>query len=179
MDVDLTPEEIADKLTMAGLEVDAIERVRPGFSGVVVAKILSIRPHPNADKLSLCEVSTGERSFPVVCGAHNIHAGDVVPLATVGATIPGGYTIKSSKLRGEPSEGMLCSEEELGIGEDATGIMILPDNLTIGEDLAMALDLEDVTLEISVTPNRADCLSIIGIAREIAAMTGEGYGTPP
>lgn len=172
VDVDLTPEEIAGKLTMAGLEVDAIERVSPGFSGVVVAKILSIRPHPNADKLSLCEVSTGERSFPVVCGARNIHAGDVVPLATVGATIPGGYTIKSSKLRGEPSEGMLCSEEELGIGEDATGIMILPDNLTLGEDLAMALDLDDVTLEISVTPNRADCLSIIGIAREIAAMTG-------
>ena len=172
IDVDLTPEEIAGKLTMAGLEVDSIEQVSPGFSGVVVAKILSVSPHPNADKLSLCQVSTGDQTFPVVCGAKNIHAGDTVPLATVGATIPGGYTIKSSKLRGELSEGMLCSEEELGIGDDATGIMMLPDTLSLGEDLAVALDLEDVTFEISVTPNRSDCLSIIGIAREIAAMTG-------
>ena len=170
--MELTPEEIAGKLTMAGLEVDSIDRVSPGFSGVVVAKILSIRPHPNADKLSLCEVSTGDQTFPVVCGAQNIHAGDIVPLATVGATIPGGYTIKSSRLRGELSEGMLCSEEELGIGEDTTGIMMLPDNLALGEDLAVGLDLDDVTFEISVTPNRADCLSMIGIAREIAAMTG-------
>ncbi|MBW2560543.1 MAG: phenylalanine--tRNA ligase subunit beta, partial [Deltaproteobacteria bacterium] len=172
IDVELTPEEIAGKLTMAGLEVDSIEKVSPGFSGVVVAKILSIQPHPNADKLSLCEVSTGGKTFPVVCGAQNIHEGDIVPLATVGATIPGGYTIKSSRLRGEVSEGMLCSEEELGIGEDATGIMMLPDTFTLGEDLAAALDLEDVALEISITPNRADCLSMIGIAREIAAMTG-------
>jgi len=170
--VELTPEEIAGKLTMAGLEVDSIEKVSPWFSGVVVAKILSIQPHPNADKLSLCEVSTGGKTFPVVCGAQNIHEGDIVPLATVGATIPGGYTIKSSRLRGEVSEGMLCSEEELGIGEDATGIMMLPDTFTLGEDLAAALDLEDVALEISITPNRADCLSMIGIAREIAAMTG-------
>ena len=172
VDVDLAPEEIADKLTMAGLEVDSIEKVTPGFSGVLVAKILSVTPHPNADKLSLCEVSTGGTTVPVVCGARNIHAGDIVPLATVGATIPGGYTIKSSRLRGELSEGMLCSEEELGIGDDATGIMMLPDTLPLGEDLAVALDLEDVAFEISVTPNRADCLSMIGIAREIAAMTG-------
>ncbi len=178
IDVDMTPEEIADKLTMAGLEVDSIERVTPGFSGVVVSRILSIQPHPNADKLSLCEVSTDDRTFPVVCGARNIHVGDVVPLATVGATIPGGYTIKSSRLRGELSEGMLCSEEELGIGDDATGIMMLPDTLSLGEDLAAALDLEDVTLEVSVTPNRADCLSMLGIAREIAAMTGGNVRYP-
>ncbi|MDD5722105.1 MAG: phenylalanine--tRNA ligase subunit beta [Syntrophales bacterium] len=172
IDVELTPEEVADKLTMAGLEVDSIDRISPAFSGVVVAKILAIKPHPNADKLFLCEVFTGDRTFPVVCGARNVHAGDMVPLARVGATIPGGYTIKSSRLRGELSEGMLCSEEELGIGEDATGIMILPGDLTLGEDLARALDLEDVKLEVSITPNRADCLSMIGIAREIAAMTG-------
>jgi len=178
IDVELTPEEIADKLTMAGLEVDSIDRISPAFSGVVVAKILSIKPHPNADKLSLCEVSTGAKTFPVVCGAQNIHAGDIVPLATVGATIPGGYTIKSSRLRGELSEGMLCSEEELGIGEDTSGIMILPDTFTLGEDLAVALDLEDVTLEISITPNRADCLSMIGMAREIAAMTGKKVRRP-
>lgn len=178
IDVELTPEEIAAKLTMAGLEVESIDRITPGFSGVVVAKILSVKSHPNADKLSLCEVSTGDRTYPVVCGAKNIKAGDVVPLAKVGATIPGGYTIKSSKLRGELSEGMLCSEEELGIGEDATGIMMLSDNLTLGEDLAAALDLEDTALDISITPNRSDCLSMIGIAREIAAMTGETIRYP-
>ena len=172
IDIELTPEEIAGKLTMAGLEVDSVNRISPGFSSVVVAKILSVKPHPNADKLSLCEVSTGEQTFPVVCGAKNIRAGDIVPFAKVGAVIPGGYTIKSSRLRGEASEGMLCSEEELGIGEDATGIMMLPDNLIPGEDLAVALDLEDVALEISITPNRSDCLSVIGIAREIAAVTG-------
>lgn len=178
IDVELTPEEIAAKLTMAGLEVDSINRINPGFCGVVVAKILSVEPHPNADKLSLCEVSTGDQVFPVVCGAKNINAGDIVPLAKVGATIPGGYTIKSSRLRGEISKGMLCSEEELEIGEDTTGIMMLPDNLKLGEDLAVALDLKDVALEISITPNRSDCLSMIGIAREIAAMTGEKVRYP-
>ncbi|MBN2538998.1 MAG: phenylalanine--tRNA ligase subunit beta, partial [Deltaproteobacteria bacterium] len=171
IDVELTPEEIAGKLTMAGLEVDSINRISPDFSNVVVAQILSVKPHPNADKLSLCDVSTGKQIFPVVCGAKNISAGDIVPFAKVGATIPGGYTIKSSRLRGELSEGMLCSEEELGIGEDTSGIMMLPDTLTLGENLAVALDLEDVALEISITPNRPDCLSMIGIAREIAAMT--------
>lgn len=178
IDVDLTPEDIAAKLTMAGLEVDSIDRITPGFSGVVAAKIVSVKPHPNADKLSLCEISTGDRVFPVVCGATNIKAGDVVPFAKVGATIPGGYTIKSSRLRGEISEGMLCSEEELGIGEDATGIMILDDTLKLGEDLAVALNLEDTTLEISITPNRSDCLSMIGIAREVAAMTGRKVRYP-
>ncbi|MEA2014567.1 MAG: phenylalanine--tRNA ligase subunit beta, partial [Thermodesulfobacteriota bacterium] len=178
IDIDLEPEEIAGKLTMAGLEVDSIERISPDFSGVVVAKILSVNPHPNADRLSLCEVSTGEQFFPVVCGAKNISAGDIVPFAKVGASIPGGYTIKSSHLRGEISEGMLCSEEELGIGEDTTGIMMLPGNLTLGEELTVALDLEDVVLEVSITPNRPDCLSIIGVAREIAAMTGEKVRYP-
>lgn len=178
IDVELTPEEIASKLTMAGLEVDSINRISPGFCGVVVAKILLVKPHPNADNLSLCEVSTGDQIFPVVCGAKNINAGDIVPLAKVGATIPGGYTIKSSRLRGEMSEGMLCSEDELGIGEDTTGIMMLPGNLKIGEDLAATLDLEDVALEISITPNRSDCLSMIGISREIAAMTGEQVRYP-
>lgn len=172
IDVELTPEEIAGKLTMAGLEVDSINRISPGFSSVVVAKILSVKSHPNADKLSLCEVSTGEQTFPVVCGAKNISAGDIVPFAKVGATIPGGYTIKSSRLRGEVSEGMLCSEEELGIGEDTTGIMMLPGDLKLGEDLAVVLDLEDVALDVSITPNRSDCLSMTGMAREIAAITG-------
>ncbi len=178
IDIELSPEELADRLTMAGLEVDSIDEVNPGFSGVVVAQILSIKPHPNSEKLSLCKVTTGEETFPVVCGAKNIHVDDIVPLAKVGATIPGGYIIKSSRLRGEPSEGMLCSEEELGIGEDATGIMMLPKDLTLGADLVSALDLKDISFDIGITPNRSDCLSIIGVAREIAAITGKKVRYP-
>jgi phenylalanyl-tRNA synthetase beta chain len=178
IDIEMSPEELADKLTMAGLEVDSINEVTPGFSNVVVAQILSIKPHPSSEKLSLCQVATGDESLPIVCGAKNMRVNDIVPLAKVGATIPGGYTIKSSRLRGEPSEGMLCSEEELGIGEDATGIMILPENLTLGADLASALNLKDIALDIGITPNRSDCLSIIGVAREIAALTGQKVRYP-
>ena len=178
VDIDLAPAELADRLTMAGLEVDAVRDAAPDFAGVVVSKILSVKPHPNAEKLSLCEVTTGTETLPIVCGAANIRAGDTVPLARVGATIPGGYTIKSSLLRGERSEGMLCSEEELGIGPDNTGIMILPAGLKPGQDLADALDLRDTVLDIGVTPNRSDCLSIIGVAREVAAVTGRKLKMP-
>lgn len=170
VDFDLTPEELAKKLTMAGLEVDGIERKKSSFTGVVVGKILSVAPHPNADKLSLCVVSTGTGNFPIVCGAPNIKEGMLSPFAVVGATIPGGYTIKKSTIRGEISEGMLCSEEELEIGDDNTGIMRLPDNLSPGQDLADALDLTDTVLDVSITANRSDCLSMIGFAREIAAL---------
>ncbi|PKN05645.1 MAG: phenylalanine--tRNA ligase subunit beta [Deltaproteobacteria bacterium HGW-Deltaproteobacteria-9] len=178
IDIDLTPAELADRLTMAGLEVDAVRETAPDFSRVVVAKILSIRPHPDSEKLSLCEVTTGTDILPIVCGAGNIQVGDVVPLACVGATIPGGYTIKSSRIQEERSEGMLCSEEELGIGPDRSGIMILPDELPLGQDLIDALNLRDIVLDIGVTPNRPDCLSMIGVAREIAAMTGGKLKTP-
>lgn len=178
VDIEVAPGELADRLTMVGLEVESVNEIAPEFSGVVVAKILSIRPHPNADKLTLCEVTTGDKNYPVVCGAGNINAGDIVPLALEGATIPGGYTIKSSRIRGELSRGMLCSEDELGIGEDATGIMLLPDKLPLGEDLAVALDLKDTVFDIGVTPNRSDCLSVIGIAREVAAITGKKLKLP-
>lgn len=171
IDITESPGEIAERLTMAGLEVDSVTESGPGFSGVVVGKITALSRHPNADKLSLCDVSTGDRIHKVVCGAANIHVGDVVPLATVGATIPGGYTIKHSKIRGEASEGMLCSEEELGIGDDATGIMILDGALPLGEDLAKALQLNDRVFDVAITPNRPDCLSMLGVAREIAALT--------
>ncbi len=178
IDIDVSADELAKLLTMAGLEVDSVEETSPGFSGVVVSKVLSVKPHPNSDKLSLCEVTTGKETFPIVCGAPNVSEGILSPLAKVGAEIPGGYTIKRSKLRGETSEGMLCSEEELGIGDDASGIMILPDTLSLGEDLATALDLKDVVLDVAITPNRSDCLSIIGIAREIAALTGKKLRYP-
>jgi phenylalanyl-tRNA synthetase beta chain len=178
IDIEISPEDLAERLTMAGLEVDSIEETTPGFSGVIVSRILSVKPHPGSEKLSICEVATGEETLPIVCGAPNVSEGILVPLATVGATIPGDYTIKRSKIRGELSEGMLCSEEELGIGEDASGIMILPESLKPGEDLASALDLKDIVLDVAITPNRSDCLSIIGIAREVAALTGKKLRYP-
>ena len=178
VDIDIDTKDLANRLTMAGLEVDSIGPFRPSFEGVVTAKILSVKPHPQADKLSLCEVTTGDRAVPIVCGAPNVKAGQVVALATVGAVIPGGYAIKSSRIRGELSEGMLCSEDELGIGEDNTGILVLPENLPLGRDLVEVLNLGDTVFDIGVTPNRADCLSIIGIAREIAALTGKKLRYP-
>jgi phenylalanyl-tRNA synthetase beta chain len=178
VDINVTAEELAGKLTMAGLEVDEIKTIRPSFSGVVAAKIISVKPHPAADKLSLCDVTDGSQTYRVVCGAKNIKAGDIVPLAKVGATIPGGYTIKSSVLRGEKSDGMLCSEAELETGDNSSGIWQLPENLTLGVPLETALDLSDTVLDVSITPNRADCLSMIGIAREVAAITGEKIKIP-
>jgi len=179
VDVDLQPEELAERLTMSGLEVDSLRRIEPAFSGVMVARIVSLRPHPQADQLSLCEVAAGDATYPVVCGATNIRVGDIVPLAQVGATLPGGNVIQSSRIRGEVSEGMLCSEEELGIGADAAGIMILPSDLPLGKELADALDLCDTVLDIGVTPNRSDCLSMVGVAREVAAVTGKELRYPP
>jgi len=176
--IDLPVPKLAEVLTMSGLEVDEIKIIKPAFHGVVVAKIISVKSHPSADKLSLCEVSDGTQCYPIVCGAKNIKAGDVVPLAKIGATIPGGYTIKSSILRGEKSDGMLCSEAELEIGDDAGGIMQLPSSTPLGKPLEEALDLGDIIFDIGITPNRADCLSIIGIAREIAAITGKKLRIP-
>jgi len=178
VDVDLEPSALADCLTMAGLEVDAVEVAGPDFDQVVVARITSVRPHPQSEKLFLCEVTTGTEILPIVCGAPNTRSGDTVALARVGAMIPGGFIIKSSRIRGEVSEGMLCSEEELGIGDDNKGIMVLSPDLTLGVDLKDALGLKDTVLDIGVTPNRSDCLSIIGIAREVAAITGKTLRYP-
>lgn len=178
MDIELSPEELASRLTMSGLEVDSLKKIEPAFQGILVTRILSIKPHPHADQLSLCQVTTGGSTFPVVCGAKNIHVGDIVPLAPVGAILPNGDIIRSARIRDEVSEGMLCSEEELGIGSDASGIMLLPSDLQLGMGLAEALDLQDAVLDIGVTPNRSDCLSIIGVAREVAAITGKGVRYP-
>ncbi len=178
VELDMSPEELAERLTMSGLEVDALRRIDPAFRGVKVARIDSLRRHSQADQLSLCEVSTGDATFPVVCGATNIRVGDIVPLAQVGAVLPSGDVIRSARIRGEKSEGMLCSEEELGIGSDASGIMILPTDLPLGRELAEALDLADVVLDIGVTPNRSDCLSIVGVAREVAAIAGKALRYP-
>jgi len=176
--IEITPKELAEKLTMAGLEVEEIKEIRPQFSGVIVAEILSVRPHPSADHLSLCEVSDGRNIYPVVCGAKNIAPGNRVALAKVGAVIPGGYTIKSANLRGEKSEGMLCSEAELELGEDTSGIMQLPPSLALGKPLDEALDISDTVLDVNITPNRPDCLSVIGMAREVSALTGKKLKNP-
>ncbi len=171
VDITVSPQELALALTMAGLEVESISENKPSFSQVVVGRIDSITSHPQSDQLSICRVSTKTDICNLVCGARNIFVGALVPLATAGARV-GALSIEKTIIRGVESEGMLCSEAELGIGEDNTGILILAKDLTLGMPLEEALELEDTVLEIAVTPNRSDCLSIIGIAREVAALTG-------
>lgn len=168
----LLPQELADLLTMLGLEVEAMESRFAGMDEVVVARVEEKAKHPNADKLSLCKVNNGREILNIVCGAQNFKAGDKVALAQVGAVLPGDFRIKRSKIRGEESSGMLCSEKELGLAEESAGIMVLPDDLPLGVPLFVALGLKDTIFEIGLTPNRADCLSVIGIAREIAAKLG-------
>ncbi len=178
VDFDLAPEPLADLLTMLGLEVEGMNVLGSGMDDVVVARVESRQQHPNADKLSLCKVSTGSELLDIVCGAQNFAAGDTVALARIGAVLPGDFKIKKSKIRGQESFGMLCSEKELGLAEESSGIMILPPGLELGQPLFQALGLKDTLYEIGLTPNRADCLSAIGIAREIAAKLGAGLTLP-
>jgi phenylalanyl-tRNA synthetase beta chain len=162
---------LSDQITMAGLEVDGVEPVAGAFNGVVVGEVVECGQHPNADKLRVTKVNVGgERLLDIVCGAPNCRQGLKVAVATVGAVLPGDFKIKAAKLRGEPSEGMLCSFSELGISDDHSGIIELPADAPIGTDIREYLKLDDNTIEISVTPNRADCLGIIGIARDVAAL---------
>jgi phenylalanyl-tRNA synthetase beta chain len=170
--------ELTELLTMGGLEVEQVVQMGEGFEKVVVAEINSIRKHPNADRLTLVEAKTDHEKVSIVCGATNIREGQKVPLALIGARLPNGMEIKKSKIRGVPSEGMLCSEIELGLGEDASGIMILPKDLTLGANLGEALGLMDTIIDISITPNRPDCLCVIGVAREIAALTHQRVRYP-
>lgn len=164
--------EVAYRLTMGGVEVEAVEEIKPGFDNVVVGRILKVTPHPNADKLILCEVDAGgSNHLKIVCGAPNLKEGDFVPVALPGASLAGGLKVKEAKIRGESSRGMLCSERELGISDDHSGIMILPPGLETGSGLDESLGLSDIILELGVTPNRPDCLSVLGVAREVAALT--------
>ena len=176
--INIDPKELADLLTMAGIEVENAVKLGDELDGVVVSQITSVTPHPKADKLSLCIVDTGSGSYPIVCGASNIKPGDKAPLALDGIKLPKGITIKTVKIRGEPSQGMLCSEAELALGNDESGIMILPPHVKVGQPINTALRLEDYILEINLTPNRPDCLSVIGIAREIAALTHQTVRLP-
>ena len=178
VDFSLSPPELARCLTMAGLEVTDILYLGAEVENVVVGEILSIKPLLQADRLSLCQVSDGKQIFSVVCGARNIKVKDLVPLARVKAKLPGGRRINKEKIKGQTSYGMLCSEKELGIGEDASGIHILPAGSKLGEDIKKALALEEVVLEVELTSNRSDCASIFGIAREVSAIVG-GNLKPP
>ncbi|MRR52939.1 MAG: phenylalanine--tRNA ligase subunit beta [Deltaproteobacteria bacterium] len=172
VDFDLSSDALADLLTMIGLEVEGLQKVGTDLDEVVVAIVREKAQHPNADKLSLCQVDNGKEVLTIVCGAQNFKTGDTVALAQIGAVLPGDFRIKRSKIRGSESFGMLCSEKELGLADESEGIMILPSGLPLGTPVFEALGLKDVIFEIGLTPNRADCLSVIGIAREIAAMLG-------
>lgn len=179
--IDCPHETIAETLTMGGLEVDEVIALGDGLKGIVVAEILSAEPHPDADRLRICQVAGDSAERTVVCGAPNAKPGLKAPLATLGTTMPNGMKIKPAKLRGVASEGMLCSAVELGLGEGAdaaAGLMALPDDAPVGVSLVDYLNLNDVVFDIDLTPNRSDCLSMRGIAREVAALTGATFKAP-
>ena len=178
VDVWVTTQELSHKLTMIGLEVDSINAAAEPFSGVVVAEIISAEQHPDADKLRVCKVNVGDEIVQIVCGAPNARAGLVAPLARVGAVLPGGFKIKKAKLRGVESQGMLCAGAELTISEDNDGLMELPSDAPIGTDIRDYLGLDDQVIELGLTPNRADCLSMRGVARDVAVALDEALLEP-
>ena len=166
----ISTEDLVAQVTMAGLEVDAVEPAAPAITGVVVGEILSVEQHPDADKLRVCQVAGGGEIAQVVCGAPNARAGIKVPFATVGAKLPGDFKIKKAKLRGVESFGMLCAQTELELGDNDAGLWELPAEATVGADLIDYLDLDDNIIEVDLTPNRGDCLSIRGLAREVGVL---------
>ncbi|NUT66482.1 phenylalanine--tRNA ligase subunit beta [Pseudomonas corrugata] len=167
-------DELVARLSMAGLEVDSVTPAAGEFSGVVVGEVLSTEQHPDADKLRVCQVSNGGETFQVVCGAPNVRPGLKIPFAMIGAELPGDFKIKKAKLRGVESNGMLCSQAELQIGEGNDGLMELPADAPVGQDIREYLGLDDASIEVDLTPNRGDCLSLAGLAREVGAL----YDTP-
>jgi len=178
IDVDMEVALLADRLTMLGLEVDNVEQLYSDLGTVKVARITNVMPHPDADRLSLCDVSVGPDSYRVVCGAPNARSGLLTPIALPGTTLASGITVKKAKIRGQESIGMLCSEKDLGISEDHTGIMELDGSLADGQLLVEALNLNDTLIEVDLTPNRPDCTSVIGVAREVAGITGRKLRMP-
>lgn len=167
-------DELVARLSMAGLEVDSVTPAAGEFSGVVVGEVLSTEQHPDADKLRVCQVSNGAETFQVVCGAPNVRPGLKIPFAMIGAELPGDFKIKKAKLRGVESNGMLCSQAELQVGEGNDGLMELPVDAPVGQDIREYLGLDDASIEVDLTPNRGDCLSLAGLAREVGAL----YATP-
>lgn len=178
VDFNWSPEELSNRLTLAGLEVESITPWGKGLEKVVVGQIKEVGKHPRAEKLSICLVDTGKEVLNIICGAKNVVAGMKAPLALVGAELPSGIRIEKASIKGVESYGMLCSERELAIGEESEGIMVLDEDQRTGEPLKDALDLEDFILDLDLTPNRADAASIIGIARDIAALSGKKLKKP-
>src|SRR5215472_17218149 len=192
--LDATANQIADRLSAAGLVVENIEKIEPAFQGVVVAKVLEVGRHPNADRLSLCQVDAGTKGrFSVVCGAPNARAGMTAALALLGARLAGADKgqhgdgiprlvdlppLEAATIRGVRSEGMLCSERELKLSNEHAGLLELPEDAPVGTDLADFLLMPDTVLDVEITPNRGDCLSIIGLAREVAAIFGTKLKVP-
>ena len=170
----LTTEELEAQVTMAGLEVDAVDAVASDFTGIVVGEVVSREQHPDADKLSLCQVSDGTETFQVVCGAANVRVGLKIPFAKIGAVLASedgkGFKIKKAKLRGVESFGMLCAESEMGMAESSEGLMELASDAPLGQDIREYLNLDDSIIEVDLTPNRADCLSVKGLAREVGTL---------
>ena len=170
---DLSSEALAHALTMAGLEVEALEPVAPAFDNVVVAEVLDMVKHPNADRLKVCRVNAGEAEpLTIVCGAANVAVGVRVPCARIGAVLPGGFVIKQAKVRNVESYGMLCSEKELGLAGESEGLFLLPGDAPVGMSLRKYLELDDKLFTLKLTPNRSDCSGMVGVAREVAALTG-------
>jgi phenylalanyl-tRNA synthetase beta chain len=179
VDVGADVDALSHALTMAGLEIEGNHPASPPLVGIVVAEVLSIERHPDAEKLNVCQVNAGSGTLQIVCGAPNVRVGMKAPLAQIGATLPGGVEIKTAKLRGVESFGMLCSARELGLSDAAAGLLDLPQDLVVGTDLTKALALDDRILEINLTPNRGDCMSVAGVAREVAAVGGKALHAPP
>src|SRR5437867_2098323 len=183
----LTPEHLAEKLGMLGLEVEGIERLGIKYAGFVVGKVMSVSKHPRADKLSVCMVDVGDATLQIVCGAPNVMAGQKVAVGKIGATIPmnqhdpsgNPFTLSNVEIRGVESFGMICSEFELGLGKDAEGIMVLDQSGRIGQPLAEYFGLNDIAYDIEITPNRPDWLSHYGVAREIGVIVGRKATFPP
>ncbi|TAN72778.1 MAG: phenylalanine--tRNA ligase subunit beta [Gallionella sp.] len=170
---ELSSEALGHLLTMAGLEVEAMDPVAPAFNNVVVAEVLEVVKHPNADRLNVCQVNVGEaQPLTIVCGAANVAAGVKVPCARIGAVLPGDFVIKQAKVRNVESSGMLCSEKELGLATESNGLWLLPSDAPVGKTLREYLELDDKLFTLKLTPNRSDCSGMVGIAREVAALTG-------
>lgn len=170
---DLTSDELGHVLTMAGLEVEVLEAVAPAFNYVVVAEVLSVEKHPDADRLNVCQVNVGEAEpLTIVCGAANVAVGIKIPCARIGAVLPGDFKIKQAKVRGIASFGMLCSAVELGLAAESDGLWLLPDDAPVGQTVREYLDLDDKLFTLKLTPNRSDCSGMKGVAREVAALTG-------
>ncbi len=176
--LDIDPYELASRLTMRGFEVEAIEEYRPSLDGVCVGEVVKIDLHPGAKNLTICRVRTDKETLPIVCGAKNVQEGDKVPVAMVGSTLAGGFSIERKDIRGVESLGMLCSEKELGLSDDHSGIFILPKDIATGTNLDEMAGLRDFVFDINVPPNRGDCLSVYGIAREVGSILNQRAKLP-